>query len=80
MSVINVTSARKQLYKLVQDVQDSHEPVFIAGKTRSAVLVSEEDWNSIEETMYLLSIPGMKESIKEGMAEPIEKCSKELKW
>ena len=80
MSVINVTSARKQLYKLVQDVQDSHEPIIIAGKTGSAVLVSEEDWNSIEETMYLLSIPGMKESIKAGMAEPIEKCKKDLEW
>jgi len=80
MSAINVTSARKQLYKLVQDVQDSHEPIIITGKTGSAVLVSEEDWNSIEETMYLLSIPGMKDSIKNGLNEPIDKCSKELDW
>jgi antitoxin YefM len=80
MSAINVTSARKQLYKLVQDVQESHEPITITGKTGSAVLVSEEDWNSIEETMYLLSIPGMKDSIKNGLNEPIEKCSKELDW
>jgi prevent-host-death family protein len=80
MSAINVTSARKQLYKLVQDVQESHEPIIITGKTGSAVLVSEEDWNSIEETMYLLSIPGMKESIKSGLNEPLDKCRKDLDW
>jgi len=80
MSVFNVTSARKQLYKLVQDVQDSHEPVIIVGKSGAAVLVSEEDWRAMEETLFLLSIPGMRDSIREGLDEPLESCAPEPGW
>ncbi len=80
MSVFNVTAARKQLYKLVQDVQDSHEPVIIAGKSGAAVLVSEEDWRAMAETLFLLSIPGMRESIREGLDEPLESCASEPGW
>jgi prevent-host-death family protein len=80
MSSINITNARKNLYKLVERLSDTHEPVHITGKNKSAVLVAEEDWRSIEETLYLLSIPGMRESIIKGMKEPIEKSSTKIEW
>jgi antitoxin YefM len=80
MSSINITNARKNLYKLVENISDTHEPVHITGKKQSAVLVSEDDWRSIEETLYLLSIPGMRNSILKGMKEPIDKSSDKLEW
>ncbi len=80
MKTINITNARKELYKLVQRVIDSHEPVHITGKKGSAVMISEEDWGNIEETLYLSSLPGMKESIQEGMKTEIDECSEELEW
>jgi prevent-host-death family protein len=80
MSSINITNARKNLYKLVDSLSDTHEPVHITGKNKSAVLVSEDDWRSIEETLYLLSIPGMRDSIVKGMKEPIEKSSNKIEW
>ncbi len=80
MSSINITNARKNLYKLVDSLSDTHEPVHITGKNKSAVLVSEDDWRSIEETLYLLSIPGMRDSILKGMREPIEKSSDKIEW
>jgi antitoxin YefM len=80
MASINITNARKMLYKLVEEVQNSHEPVTITGKKGAAVLLSEEDWKAIEETLYLTSIPGMRESIRQGLAEPLAKCSAKLKW
>ena len=80
MSSINITNARKNLYRLVEGLSDTHEPVHITGKTGSAVLVAEEDWRSIEETLYLLSIPGMRDSIVKGMKEPLEKSSTEIEW
>ena len=80
MKTINVTNARKELYKLIDQVQDAHEPVYITGKNNSAVLISEEDWRAIEETMYLTSIPGMRESIVEGLKEDPNECDTELDW
>ena len=80
MTSITVTEARKSLYTLVDDVQDSHEPVQITGKRGSAVLVSEEDWRAVQETLYLVSIPGMRESILEGMAAPADELESELGW
>ena len=80
METITVTQARSNLYKLLDSVQDSHEPIQITGKRGSAVLVSKEDWKSIEETLFLTSIPGMRESIKEGISTPIEQCDEELNW
>ena len=80
MTTITATRARKELYNLVDDVSQSHEPVQIAGKRHSAVLISEEDWRSIQETLYLTSIPGMKHSIIRGLKTPVEKCHKELDW
>ena len=80
MTTLSASEARKQLYNLVDEVKVTHQPVQIIGKRNSAVLVSEEDWRAIEETLYLTAIPGMRESIKKGLKTPIDKCDKELKW
>ena len=80
MPTLTVTEARSKLYKLLDDVAESHEPILITGKRNNAVLVSEADWRAIEETMYLLSIPGMRESIIEGLNTPVEELSDEAPW
>ena len=80
MTSIPVTQARSKLYQLVDDAAASHEPIQIPGKRSNAVLLSEEDWRSIQETLYLLSIPGMRESIRKGMAEPLDKTSIKPGW
>ena len=80
MTTLSASEARKRLYSLVDEVKDSHEPVQIVGKRSSAVLISEEDWKAIEETLYLASILGMRESIKKGIKTPIGKCSEEPGW
>lgn len=74
------TEARRHLYNLVDQVQESHEPVWITGKRGNAVLVSEDDWRAVQETLYLTSVPGMRESILEGMATPAEQLEDELDW
>jgi len=80
MTTLTATDARKRLYSLVDEVKESHEPVQIVGKRSSAVLVSEEDWRAIQETLYLTSIPGMRESIQEGLKTPVEECDENLPW
>lgn len=80
MTSIPITQARARLYQLVDDTASSHEPIHITGKRGSAVLVAEEDWRSIQETLYLLSIPGMRDSIRKGMKEPLSKTVKTLAW
>ncbi len=80
MPTITATEARKKLYTLVDDVAESHDPVQIVGKRNSAVLVSEEDWRAIQETLYLTSIPKMRESIREGLKTPVEECDEKLDW
>jgi antitoxin YefM len=80
MSILTASEARANLYRLIDQAAESHEPILIAGKRSSAVLVSEEDWKAIQETMYLLSIPGMRKSIRDAMAEPLAKSARELKW
>ncbi len=80
MSSINITNARKDLYRIVESVNLSHEPIHITGKNNSAVLIGEEDWKSIEETLYLMSIPGMRESIVDGMNSPIDDLEEDLDW
>lgn len=80
METVTVSGARGRLYRLLNEVAASREPVLIAGKRGNAVLVPEEDWRAIQETLYLLSIPRMRESIREGMATPVSKCATELKW
>ncbi|MGC8724765.1 MAG: type II toxin-antitoxin system Phd/YefM family antitoxin [Acidobacteriota bacterium] len=80
MTTLKASEARTKLYRLIDEAAASHEPVLIAGKRNNAVLVSEEDWRSIEETLYLLSVPGMRESILEGMKAPLSNCRKEPGW
>src|ERR1035437_3437617 len=80
MTSITATEARKQLYKLLDDVSDSHEPVQITGRRGNAVLVGEDDWRAVQETLYLVSIPGMRESILEGLATPVDECADKLDW
>jgi len=80
MNILKATEARAKLYALIDQAAESHEPIVITGKRANAVLVSEEDWNAISETLFLLSIPGMRESIKDGMAQDVAQCHKELDW
>ena len=80
MVTLTVSAARAELYNLLDKTASSHQPIQITGKRSNAILVSEEDWRAIQETLYLLSIPGMRRSIQKGMKTPIEKCVKELKW
>jgi antitoxin YefM len=78
--MIPVKEAQQQLQDLIDTVSQSHQPIIIAGQTSNAVLLSETDWASVQETLYLLSIPGMRESIRTGLATPIEECERELNW
>lgn len=80
MTSLPATKARARLYSLIDQTARSHRPIQITGKRSNAVLVSAEDWEAIQETLYLLGIPGMRKSIIEGMKEPIESCSEDLKW
>jgi prevent-host-death family protein len=80
MTILSATEARSNLYRLIDQTSSSHEPIIITGKRGNAVLLSEEDWKSIQETLFLLSIPGMRDSIREGLATPIDDCQEELDW
>lgn len=80
MKTLTATHARKGLYRLISEVEDTSEPVLITGRAASAVLVAERDWRALEETVYLLSVPGMRESIRDGMAEAVEDCDEALDW
>ena len=79
MNTLTVSEARANLYRLIDQTAASHEPIIISGNRSSAVLISAEDWSAIQETLYLLAVPGMRESIKTGKAEPLAKSSKTLK-
>ena len=80
MTTINATEARAKLYNLLDQAAETHQPIVITGKRHNAILLSEEDWSAINETLYLLSVPGMRESIKEGLTQNLDECSKELDW
>ncbi len=80
MTHITASEARKTLYRLLDELAESHEPVQITGKRNAAVLISDEDWRAIQETLYLTSIPGMRESIAKGLKTPVSKCHAELDW
>ena len=80
MKTINAGETEKTLEELLEETAASHEPIQIISHASNGILVSEEDWRAIQETLYLLSIPGMRESIREGMETPIEQCCKELTW
>jgi len=80
MTTLSVSEARTNLFRLIDEAAEGHQPITITGRRNNAVLVSAEDWNAIQETVYLLSVPGMRESIRKGMATPVEACNKELDW
>jgi antitoxin YefM len=80
MTSLSASQARANLFKLMEQAADSHEPIQITGRHRSSVLISEEDWRAMQETLYLLSIPGMRESIRDGLKTPLAKTSKTIKW
>ena len=80
MKTMTASAARATLYRLLDETAESSEPIQITGKKGSAVLVSEQDWRAMEETIYLLSIPGMRDSIREGLRAPIEECSEDPGW
>lgn len=80
MTTCSATTARSNLYRLVDEVASSHKPILITGKRANAVLIAEEDWSAIQETLHLAAIPGMSKSIKEGLKTPLKKCKKEVDW
>lgn len=79
-TTLNATSARANLFKLMEQVEIEHVPIVITGKKASSVLISEKDWRDIQETLFLISIPGMAKSIKKEMKVPLEECHEELDW
>jgi antitoxin YefM len=80
MTTLTASQARVKLYKLLDKTAESHEPIQITGKRNNGILIAEEDWRAINETLYLLSIPGMRESVRKGIKTPLKKCNKEIKW
>jgi len=80
MTVLSVNKAKERLDLILDEVQNSYEPMIITGEKHSAVIISEEVWRSIQETLFLTSIPGMKDSIINGMKEKIEDCSTDVEW
>jgi prevent-host-death family protein len=80
VDTVKATEARANLYGLIDRVEENHEPVLITGKRSNAVLIAEDDWRSVQETLYLLSVPGMRESLLQGMSTPTSKLKKSLTW
>ena len=80
MTTLTASEARSNLYRLIDEAAATHTPILITGKRSYAVLIAEEDWRAIQETVYLLSIPGMRESIREGLNTTIEECAKDPGW
>ncbi|MGS2718449.1 type II toxin-antitoxin system Phd/YefM family antitoxin [Eionea flava] len=80
MTTFNATEARSRLYALIDETTDTHQPIVITGKRGNAVLIAEDDWKAINETLHLLSVPGMRESIQKGMAASLDDCDKGLNW
>jgi antitoxin YefM len=80
MTTITASEARARLYRLIDEAAETHQPLLITGKRNKAVLVSEEDWAAIQETLFLLSVPGMRESIRQGMKAPVNDCAEDLDW
>lgn len=80
MQTLTASHARTNLYRLIDEAASSHQPVVITGKRANAVLVSQEDWSAIQETLYLLSVPIMRESIREGLDAPASELSTQLDW
>ena len=80
MSSLPINDAQNNLQKLIDQVAEQGKPIIIKGERGNAILLAEKDWSAIQETLYLLSIPGMGESIKSGLATPVEDCGGDLDW
>ena len=80
MTTLTASDARTRIYRLLDEAVEGHEPVLIKGPRSNAVLVSEQDWNALQETVYLLSIPNMRESIRSGLSTPLEECEESPGW
>ena len=80
MTILNATEARSKLYSLIDESTETHQPAVVTGKRGNAILVSEDDWNAISETLHLLSAPGMRKSIREGLKQNISESSNKLDW
>ena len=80
MSTLNATEARSKLYSLIDETTETHEPILITGKRGNAILLAEEDWRAVTESLFLVSIPGMRESIQEGLNTKTEDCGEDLDW
>jgi prevent-host-death family protein len=80
MGILTASEARANIYRLMDEAASTHQPILIKGKRHNAVLVSEEDWQAIQETLFLMSVPGMGQSIKEGMDESLDRCSADPGW
>jgi antitoxin YefM len=80
MSMITATEAKSNLFRLLDELEVTHQPILIQGERSNAVLLAEADWQAINETLYLLSVPGMRESILEGMNTAVDECSEDLDW
>jgi len=80
MRTITASKARQNLYRLIDEVAASSEPLQITGPRSEVIVISAEEWRGIEETLYLLSIPGMRESLLEARAEPLDECDEEIEW
>ena len=79
-NVITVSQARTNIYKIMDETSQTHQPILITGKRNNVVMISEEDWNAIEETLYLTSVAGMADSIKEAMDAPDSEFSEDIEW
>lgn len=80
MPICTVSQFRNDIYNLVDSVSESHEPLHVIGKRSKVVVIDAADFSAMQETLYLLSIPGMRESILEASAEPLDQCSDKLDW
>jgi prevent-host-death family protein len=80
MNTVKASEAKKNLNRVLDEASESHQPVLITGRRTNAVLVAEDDWRAIQETLYLLGIPGMRESVREGLETPIDECDKDVAW
>lgn len=80
MQTLTASHARTNLYRLIDEANSSHQPITITGKRANAVLVSLDDWSAMQETLFLVSIPNMRESIREGINTPINELTNQLDW
>ena len=80
MTILTASKARAKFYRLMDETAVTHDPIMITGRRTNAVLLSQEDWQAMQETLHLEAIPGMKASIQKGLRTPLHQCKKSLKW